>query len=189
MALTVGDRDVRPLTVDEVMRMVEAGILAEPERLELLHGALTEKPVKSPAHEAIKSRVLEWLQPGWGRLEYLVRTAGPLTVRDRLSLPEPDIAVVEPRDYLAHHPDRAHLVVEVAASSLNVDLGLKRDLYAGAGVTEYWVVDVPDRQLHVFRDPQGLAYVTSTVHRAPDALTPVGVAAPPLALAKLFHGV
>jgi Uma2 family endonuclease len=153
MALTVGDREVRPLTADEVLRMVEAGVLERPERLELLHGALTEKPVKSPAHEAVKSRLLDWLTPGWARREYLVRVEAPLVVRDRLSLPEPDIAVVAPREYLARHPDSALLVVEVAESSRRIDTALKPPLYAAAGVPEYWVVDVPARRVERYTEP------------------------------------
>jgi hypothetical protein len=54
MELTVGDRRVRPLTADEVMRMVEAGILGYDEPVELLHGVLVKVSAKTPAHEAVK---------------------------------------------------------------------------------------------------------------------------------------
>ena len=189
MALTAGDRDIRPLSADEVLRMVEAGILEHPERLELLHGALTEKPVKSPVHEAVKSRLLEWLGPGWARRHYLVRIEAPLVVRDRLSLPEPDVAVVEPREYLERHPDRAFLVIEIAHSSTATDTKLKPALYAAAGVPEYWVVDVPSRRVHVFLAPEDGRYTASTILEPPMTLTPTAVEVAPLPLASLFAGL
>ena len=189
MALTVGDRDVRPLTADEVLRMVEAGILADDGRVELLHGALTEKPVKSPAHEAAKSRLLAWLGPAWGRREYLVRVESPFVVRDRLSLPEPDIAVVEPGEYLTRHPDRALLVVEVAHSSLSVDTKLKSALYAAAGVPEYWVVDIAQKRVEVFTDPSAERYAHHETLRPTGFARPGWVRAEPLDLAGLFAGL
>jgi Uma2 family endonuclease len=189
MALTVAERAIRPLTADEVLRMVEAGILERPDRLELLHGALTEKPVKSPAHEAVKSRLLDWLAPGWASREYLVRVEAPLVVRDRLSLPEPDVAVVEPREYLARHPDRALLVVEIAHSSLATDMKLKPALYASAGVPEYWVVDVGARRLEVFTEPHGDAYAHHAALAPPAQVAPVVLEVAPLDLGALLAGV
>ena len=73
MASAVEDRRIRPLTADEVLRMVHAGILREDEPVELLDGALREKGVKSPPHEATRTRLLNWLLPCVARHEYLVR--------------------------------------------------------------------------------------------------------------------
>ena len=85
MALTVADRDVRPLTVDEVMRMVELGILAEDERVELLHGVLTEKAVKGPEHEALKTRLLTVARRRRGARNVLRQGRG------RVHRPRPDL--------------------------------------------------------------------------------------------------
>ncbi|HEY2895310.1 MAG TPA: Uma2 family endonuclease, partial [Pirellulales bacterium] len=69
--------------------------------------------------------------------------------------PVPDIAVVPgtPRDYAAIQPRTALLMVEIAESSLGYDTREKSSLYAAAGITDYWVLDLPHRALHVFRDP------------------------------------
>jgi Uma2 family endonuclease len=69
--------------------------------------------------------------------------------------PVPDIAVVQgtPRTY-TRHPRTALLVIEVADSSLAYDIGDKASLYAAAGIADYWVIDVNDRRIHVFRNPQ-----------------------------------
>lgn len=72
-----------------------------------------------------------------------------------VSQPEPDIAVVKgsARDYAVAHPTTALLVVEVAESTLAFDRGEKASLYAGAGISEYWVLNLVARRLEVSRDP------------------------------------
>jgi Uma2 family endonuclease len=183
------DRPIRPLRADEVLRMVELGILPGDERLELLCGALTEKPVKSPAHEAVKTRLIDWLRPGLPAADHLVRIEAPLAVRDPTSLPEPDIAVVEPGEYLDRHPASAALVVEVAVSSLRTDTATKAALYAAAGVPEYWVVDVPARRLRVLTEPGGTRYDREVVLGSGGLAQPRHVDVAALDLAQLFAGL
>ena len=189
MAFTLGDRDVRPLTAEEVLRMVDAGILSEDEPVELLHGVLTAVSPKSPPHESVKMRLISWLWPGVLESRHLVRVEGPIIVPDRTSLPEPDIAVVEPRDYTACHPATALLVIEVAASSLRIDTRIKPALYAAAGIPELWVVDVAGLRLRIFREPRDGSYATETSAGVADFVAPTRVDAPPLALAELFAGL
>jgi Uma2 family endonuclease len=189
MALTVGDRRVRPLTADEVLRMVEAGILDADERVELLHGVLTAVSPKSPAHVAVKERLLAWLRPGVDASRYAVRTEDPLVVPDTTSLPEPDIAVVQRGSYVRRHPTSALLVVEVAVSSLRTDTAVKPALYAAAGVPELWVVDVPGRRLTAFAGPRPAGYATQTAHGPEGCVRPASVKAEPLDLARLFEGL
>ena len=189
MAFAVEDRPIRPLTAEEVLRMVEAGILPEDEPVELLHGALTAVSPKSPAHEAIKHRLIAWLWPGVAESRYLVRIEAPLLVPDRTSLPEPDVAVVEAGDYTARHPASALLVVEVAVSSLVIDTTVKPALYAAAGVPELWVVDVPARRLTVFGDPRGGRYAGRRDVAGDQRLRPARADAAPLAVSDLFAGM
>jgi Uma2 family endonuclease len=95
--------------------------------------------------------------------------------------PVPDVAVVAgpPRAH-SRHPQTALLIVEVADSSLVMDLGDKASLYAAAGIQDYWVIDVNDRRLHVFRDPQpdpaakyGASYKQIRVLVAADSIAPL----------------
>ena len=111
-----------------------------------------------------------------------VNEQSPLPAED--SVPLPDVAVYPGRvqDY-TDHPTAALLVVEVSHTSLDRDLTVKAELYAEAGVPEYWVVDVDARQLRVFRDPQTLpgalgvtAYRSVAVFGEGDAVSPVGAA-------------
>jgi Uma2 family endonuclease len=86
--------------------------------------------------------------------DYHVREEKPLAL-DEQSEPEPDIVVVpgRPRDYLDAHPSRPVLVVEVAETSLTLDRLRKGGLYARAGVADYWVVNLLDEVLEVYREP------------------------------------
>lgn len=189
MALTVGDRAVRPLTADEVLRMVELGVLSEDEPVELLHGVLTEVSPKSPAHEAVKLRLNGWLVPGGAAGGYEVRVEAPIVVPDRTSLPEPDIAVVAAPGDPLRHPTTALLVVEVAVSSLAIDTEVKPALYAAAGVPELWVVDVDARRLRRFGDPGHGGYAHAEDVESPARVRPHAVAVEPLPLAELFAGL
>ncbi len=106
-------------------------------------------------------------------------------IRDQLPLvfglhtdPMPDFAIVRggPRDFPTH-PTTAALVVEVADTTLNTDLTEKAELYAVAGITEYWVLDLNARVLHVLRDPGPLA-ANGTAYRDQRTLTPDDAVSP-----------
>lgn len=189
MAFVLEDRPVRPLTADEVMQMVEAGILSEDERVELLLGVLTEKAVKSPEHEGTKHRLLRWLLSGGPLGGCEVRVEAALVVPDRTSLPEPDLSVVAGPADLHRHPDAALLAIEVSMASLRVDLGVKPPLYAAAAVREYWVVDVCARNVRVFTDPTPRGYETEEVREAGAVLEPRAVDVAPLDITELFAGL
>lgn len=148
---------LRPLTVDDYERMVDAGILAEGDRVELLNGHLAEMSPHSPQH----SGLLQWLAAE------LIRAIDPDVAGVRVQLPlrcvplsepEPDIAIVAPGVTTHEHPANAMLVIEIAASSRAFDLGVKAEVYAAAGVVEYWVIDVSSRRFHVHGSPAGGAY-------------------------------
>jgi Uma2 family endonuclease len=83
-----------------------------------------------------------------------VRAQLPVALDDE-SEPEPDVSVVpgDPRDYRDAHPARPVLIVEVALSRLRFDREHKGSLYARARVADYWIVNIPDRRLEVYREP------------------------------------
>lgn len=189
MALTIGDRDLRPLTADEVLRMVELGILSADEPVELLHGVLTRVSPKSPRHETVKVRLQRWLAPGVVAGAHEVRVEAPILVPDRTSLPEPDIAVVAPGGDPLLHPTTATLVIEVAASSLRTDTGVKPALYAQAGVAELWVVDVDGCCIEVFSEPRNGSYGARRVVAHDGVVQARLVAAEPLAVSELLAGL
>jgi Uma2 family endonuclease len=137
----------------EYDRLIEAGVFQPGDPLELLGGELIVAEPQGSAHYTaiclLEHALRTTLGPGW-----LVRTQGPVALDDE-SEPEPDVAVVAggPRDWSREHPARPGLVVEVAESSLALDRNRKGSLYARAALADYWILNLVDRVLEVFREP------------------------------------
>jgi len=96
-------------------------------------------------------------------------------------------------DYRSAHPTRAALIVEVAESSLTFDRVQKGSLYARAGIVDYWIVNLVDRVVEVYRDPSpdltapfGWRYASVERFRPPAALTLLGVPAVAILIAALL---
>lgn len=144
---------LRRLTAAEYMRMVDAGVFGAHERLELLDGVLCKMSPQSVPH----ARIIQVL----GRLlfrqlseQHDLRVQLPLQLGE-LSVPEPDLAVVERKEAERRdsHPRHALLVVEVARESLREDRTTKGALYARHGIPEFWLVDVDRERVEVYRAP------------------------------------
>jgi Uma2 family endonuclease len=146
--------DLRLLTVQEYHLMAEIGILDEDERVELLAGQIVNKAVKSPSHCSVVKRTVELMRNCLGSL-VLISLNNAIRLNDN-SEPQPDIALVvpDPLYYEDHHPtpSEVYLIIEVADRTLRNDLGIKATIYALSGIADYWVLDVNNRQLHVFRE-------------------------------------
>jgi Uma2 family endonuclease len=134
-------------------RLVEVGIFGPEDRIELLDGLLVVREPQGGRHATVVALVRAALEKAFGR-SYYVREEKPIALDER-SEPEPDVVVVpgRPRDYLDAHPSRPVLVVEVAETSLALDRLRKGGLYARAGITDYWVVNLIDEVLEVYREP------------------------------------
>lgn len=137
----------------EYERLIETGFFQPGDPIELVGGQLIVAEPQGSGHFAAIQAVEEALRaafgPGWQ-----VRGQGPLAL-DEESEPEPDVAVVPGsfRDYVAAHPSRPVLVVEVSESSLALDRHHKGSLYARAGLDDYWIVNLVNRVLEVYRNP------------------------------------
>lgn len=149
-------------TLEDYHRMIAAGILAH-RRVELLQGEIIEMPPEGEPHAYFSAEAGDYLARLMGQ-RAMVRQAKPITLPSQ-SEPEPDLAIVQRlgEEYLTHHPypENIFWLIEFSETSLEKDLGIKRSLYAQANIPEYWVVDLKERILWVFRDPQGQAYQTS----------------------------
>jgi Uma2 family endonuclease len=144
-------------TVHEVEQMHRAGLFAG-QRLELIDGDLIDKMGQNPPHSHAITLLLTWLAKICETQRIRVQSPMQAGGQDRKwSLPEPDVAVLAESkdDYRRRHPrgDELLLVVEVSDTTVQHDSTMKRDLYARAGVPEYWVLDVGGRQLTVHRNP------------------------------------
>lgn len=163
------------------------------ERLELLDGHLVVREPQGSSHAAIVMQVGQVLTAAFGA-GWHARLHAPLALSDD-SEPEPDVAIVTgaARDYVDAHPVMAALIVEVADSSLRRDGRFKAGLYAQARVPEYWIVNLPDRAIEVYRDSEDVTespfdarYRSVVVVRPPAALAPLAAPSTRIAVADLL---
>jgi Uma2 family endonuclease len=140
-------------TVRRYLALVRSGVLRSDDPVELLDGLIVAEPPANPPHASATCRIEAALRATIGE-RALVRVQQPFEA-GRYSLPEPDVAVVPGslEDYDTAHPREALLVVEVADSSLPQDRLTKLPIYAVAGVPEYWIVNLAERCVEVFRRP------------------------------------
>jgi Uma2 family endonuclease len=170
----------RRWTRAEYGRLIEIGVFRPGEPVELLGGELVVSEPQGSAHYTaiglVEDALRAALGPGW-----LVRSQGPIALDDE-SEPEPDIAVTRGgrRDYSRAHPAQPALVVEVAESSLPVDREHKGSLYARAGLDDYWILNLVDRALEVYRTavqdpsaPFGSCYASREVLGPQSSVTPL----------------
>jgi Uma2 family endonuclease len=144
------------MSIDDYHRLIDAGAFADFPNCELIDGVLVRKDVKSREHENAIAWLLQWLMFGVDQARFQVRAGSSLTLAE--SEPEPDLMVF-PRDTpRPYHPATAALAIEVSWSSVRRDLNRKAELYAEAGVDEYWVFDVHARRVVVHRKPREGSY-------------------------------
>ena len=176
----------------EYERLVELGVFIG-ERLELLDGQLVVREPQGSSHAALVGHIGQLLALAFGG-RWHARLHAPLAIDD-VSEPEPDVAIVSGthRDHVAAHPSTAALVVEVADSSLRLDRRLKGGLYARSRLPEYWLVNLTERSVEVYRDPQpdppaayGWLYRDVVVLRPPATVTPLAVPGAVIPVAELL---
>ena len=165
---------LHPLTVTDVMGMVDAGILGEDDRVELLDGVLVEMSPQGSPHAYAVRRLNALAAPIVAAAGLELSVQGPIDVGSPISLPEPDLAIA-PVAGPHEHPRNAVLVVEMGATSLRIDLVRKARIYATGNVLEYWVLDVDRRQLIVHRTPQDGAYTDIRTLDEHETVTAVGL--------------
>lgn len=143
-------------TVEQYHAMIDAGVFADDDRVELLEGWLFPKIAKKAAHRYatrfLRKTFEKVLPPGWD-----VDSQEPVSTGD--SEPEPDVSVVKEGafDNKKRHPKvrEIALLVEVSEGTLARDRGMKKRVYARANVPIYWIVNLSDKQVEVYSDPSG----------------------------------
>jgi len=173
----------RPLRREEYERLVEAEAFAN-ERVELIHGIIVRMSPQKAAHATVVQILTRLLVPRLAdRADVRVRL--PFAASDD-SMPEPDLALVAPTGYGDPHPDRAFLIIEVAETSLEEDRTDKAEVYAAAGVLDYWIVNIPDQVIEVHREPSRGAYTRVTPYRIGDLVSPTAFPEVVVTVGELF---
>ena len=142
------------LSIEQYHAIIQAGILTDDDSVELLEGWLVFKMPKNPPHRVttrlVRTALENILPAGW-----YVDSQEPITLSN--SEPEPDIVVVrgDTRQYLARHPgaEDIALIIEVSDTTLQRDRTVKKRIYARAGISIYWIVNLVEEQVEVYSQP------------------------------------
>jgi len=176
------------ISADRYLKMFETGVLTEDDRVELIDGDIVNMQGIGPNHSAAIARLIKLFVLAAGD-SAVVSPGASLRLGD-YSMPQPDLMVLKPRDdfYSGQRPTAADilLLVEVSDSSLAFDLGGKRALYARQRVVEYWVVNIPGKCVHVYRDPWGDRYTQATECTLADTISPRALPVIQVAVGTLF---
>jgi Uma2 family endonuclease len=177
----------------EYERLIDLGAFGPEERLELIGGQLVVREPQGRPHATgirlVAAALRTAFGPGW-----TIEAQLPVAL-DEESEPEPDIAVLAggPRNYLAPHQVTPALVVEVALSGLVLDREEKGSLYARAGIRDYWILNLLDNVLEVYREaepdpgrPYGWRYRSAITLRAGDLVTPLAAPSTRISVAELL---
>jgi Uma2 family endonuclease len=163
--------------------MVEAGILGEGDRVELIEGEVVRMAPIGPRHAAHVNRIADAFSARY-RDVALLAVQNPVRLGE-WSEPDPDVTLLRRRDdyYASGHPIPADilLLVEVADTSLDYDRGVKLPLYARMGIPEVWLVDLQADVLVVYRDPSPEGYCLVRTVRRGETLAPLAFPDRPLA--------
>lgn len=148
-------------TVDRYHQAIAAGVFAD-QPVELLKGDLIIVPPERELHAYYNTEAADYLRLLLGD-RVKIRDAKPITLPND-SEPAPDIAIVKPLGaaYLEHHPypDDIFWLIEFSNATLSKDLSEQKDVYAEAGIREYWVVNLKEFELNVFRELENGCYAT-----------------------------
>ncbi len=184
----------RSWTRQEFYRLLDLGFF-EGQRVELIGGEILLMPPQKNFHALGIKLTEDALNAAFG-LNYWVRVQMTLDL-DPHSAVDPDLAVItgNVRTHLndVDNPTTALLVVEVSVTTLYYDRGPKASLYAGSGIDDYWILNVVDRQLEVYRDPVadpgepfGFRYASRTDLEPSDTVSPLAAPGATISVADLL---
>jgi Uma2 family endonuclease len=173
--VTIDSTHLKPWTVAEYHRLGELGFLNDCERTELIAGQIWLMVAKGTPHVLTLRLLTTQLTSLLSDRPVFISNQDPILLDD-FSEPEPDLAIIKGTifDYTEHHPQPSdiYLVVEVADSTLKQDCEIKDKLYARANILEYWVVDLKNRQINIFRHPTPMGYTDRVILSEPNEFSP-----------------
>jgi Uma2 family endonuclease len=161
-------------TVEEYEKLNGAGIFTESDRVELLNGEIiVMSPIGYRHAQAVRRLTKFFIKAAGNRYE--LDPQNPFVLDER-SEPQPDIILVDPKlETLRRHPrpDEIFLVIEVSDSTVRYDREDKRPAYARNGIREYWLLNLEENVLEVYREPAGATYLDARVLAADETIAPL----------------
>ena len=178
---------IRLWTVTEYHKMIDYGIITPESHVELLEGRIVEMNPQRAPHAATTQRTSDYLKAQLTQQAH-VRMQLPVTLST--SEPEPDIAIVkiDPQAYGDRHPSPKEIffLIEISDTTLKIDREEKALIYAKANISEYWILDVSNRQAYIFRHPTPKGYKSETVLSGSGVINPLDFPSLSLSLAEMF---
>jgi Uma2 family endonuclease len=182
---------VAHFSLAEFEHMVEVGAFSGPseKRLELIRGELRQMSPIGFLHSHVVTLLTDWSYDVVPRGEIMIRVQNPIRIPTSDSEPQPDLVWAARRTTPEHHPqpDDVLLLIEVADASLADDRKEKLSLYAEAGIAEYWIVNLIDEQIEVYRKPSGRRYEEHSIWRGDVEVQPLALPAAALRPSRLFE--
>ena len=168
------DSGLRAFTYRDLLEMERIGIIGEDEHIELLDGRIYRMTIKPPHAWAVSALTQRFSVAFDGRAT--IAAQHPLRLSDDLDdteLPQPDVMLLREGSYLDHpRPQHVLLLVEVSDSTLRKDTAIKLPLYARVGIPELWIVNLVQRRIEVYTDPEGNDYRYRVFHELTATLAP-----------------
>jgi Uma2 family endonuclease len=180
---------VAHFSLDHYEHMVEVGAFSGQfeKRVELIRGEIVQMTPINIAHANCVTLITEWSFQAAPLDRVMIRVQNPVRIPTNNSEPEPDLVWVNRKPY-SRHPEPADtlLLIEVADSSLDFDRNEKLEVHAESGMVEYWIVNLIDEQIEVYRKPSGRTYDEQTVYRGDAEIHPLAHPAVTLRASRLF---
>ncbi len=155
----------RLFSVEVYHRMLEAGILTADDKVELIKGELVERSPIGSKHAYIVDRLTMYLGQEYEK-NGIIRVQSPITISNH-SEPEPDLTVLQGpiERYSEHHPTEKDvmLLIEVSATTLEIDRQIKLPLYAEAGIPEVWIVNLETHEVEQYQEVSGKQYLSRKI--------------------------
>ena len=176
-------------SAEDYHRLGKLGILSPDARVELIEGAIHDMSPIGPLHSGVVIRLIRFFG-NCANSRWVVSAQNPVGL-DNYSEPQPDLILLKPApdDYTAHHPapDDVFLLIEVSDSSLDFDRGKKLQVYAHAGISELWIINLQETTIEIYRDPHFTSYGSKTILRAGDKACPAAFPDVELDVAELLR--
>jgi len=178
---------VSPLSTEQYLQMIDAGILGPEDKVELIGGLITPMSPAGPEHNSSLIFLTEMFAKVVDQYHLLIQ--GTVVLAEGHVF-DPDLALLrrKPEGYKRALPraEDVLLIVESAASSLPRDRHVKLPIYAAAGIQEYWIADLERETLTVFREPEGVAYRTERTLSGDETIAPLACPELSLRVADIF---
>jgi Uma2 family endonuclease len=179
------------LTIEDVDRMIARGKFDGPnaKRVELIRGELREMSPTGTDHINMVNWLNDWTSDVLDRGRFQASIQNAVEIPELATMPHPDVVWLRRKRAMTRRPrvPDVMLLIEVADSSLTYDTTVKAQIYSEAGVRDYWVVDLPNRKLHVFRDPSESGFQSREAHSGDELVVPLLVPGVSVVVNELFE--